>query len=44
MSHTRLTPLAVLLLDLSPSVLFEKKKKIVSALVLECPLEYFDGT
>ena len=42
MSHTRLTTLAFLLLDLPPFVLFEKD--FVSALELEYPLEYLDGT
>ena len=42
MWHTRMTTLSFLLLELSPFVLFEKD--FVSALYLEYPLEYFDGT
>ena len=42
MSHTRMATLAVLLLELSPSVSFEKD--FVSALYFEYSLEYFDGT
>ena len=41
-SHTRLTYVAFLLLELSTIVLFEKD--FFSALLLEYPLEYFDGT
>ena len=41
-SHTRLTTLAFLLLELSPFVLFEKD--FVSALQFKYLLEYFDGT
>ena len=42
MSCTRMTTLAFLLLELSPFVLFEIG--FLSALYLEYPLEYFDGT
>ena len=42
MSRTRMTTLSFLLLELSPFVLFEKD--FVSALLLEYPLEYLDGT
>ena len=42
MSRTRMTTLALLLLELSPFVLF--KIDFSSALSLEYPLEYFDGT
>ena len=42
MSHTRLTTLAFLLLELLPFVLFEKD--YISALRLKYPFEYFDGT
>ena len=42
MSRTRMTTLPFLLLESSPFVLFEKA--IMSALYLEYPLEYFDGT
>ena len=42
MPHTRMTTLVFLLLELSPFVLFEID--ILSALYLEYPSEYFDGT
>ena len=42
MSHTRMTILAFLLLELFPLVLFETD--FVSALLLKYSLEYFDGT
>ena len=42
MSLTRMTVLAFLLLEIFLFVLFEID--FVSALQLECPLEYFDGT
>ena len=42
MSHSRMTTLAFLLLELSPFVLFEID--FLSALELEYPSEYFDGT
>ena len=42
MSLTRMAILASLLLEWSPFVLFEID--LVSALLLEYPLEYFDGT
>ena len=42
MSRTRMTTLAFLLLELSPYILFEID--FSSALLLEYPLEYFDGT
>ena len=42
MSGTRMTTLAFLLLELFPFLLF--KIDLVSALTLEYPSEYFDGT
>ena len=42
MLHTRMTTLALFLLELASFVLFEKD--FVSALLLKYPLEYFDGT
>ena len=42
MSRTRMTTLAFLLLELSPIILLEID--FFSALLLEYPSEYFDGT